>query len=234
MTRWRRALPLVRRGPEARSAVRIVLALGLILVTALFVREMSGSGPRTAGSDRIRPDTFSEVVPAGGTLCQQTGPLPDDAAAASVLIGTYSRPMPAITLQFLNQARQVVAHGKLAPGAHADQGYVMVPLVRTRESNSVTTTCLRLGGSAHYAIGGEGGPVTPISAVINGKPLPGSISVFYYRRGDESWWQLLPTLDQRFAYGKATFFGAWTLPVMALLVLVVWIGAVRLLGRELT
>jgi hypothetical protein len=234
VTGLRRGLALVRRGPDASVAVRVVLAVGVLLVIGLFVREMSGSASRGAGSDRIRPDTFSVILPAGGTLCETVGPLPDDAARASVLIGTYSRPMPSIDLRFLNAAHQVVASGHLPPGAPANQGYVMVPLHRTGPAISVATACLHVGGSAHYAIGGESGPVTPISAVVNGKQESGSISIFYYRAGSESWWQLLPTLDQRFAFGKATFFGSWTLPVMALLVIVVWIGAVRLLRRELT
>jgi hypothetical protein len=224
----------MRPGPSTAAGVRAVLVLGVVLVAGLLVLEMSGSGPRTAGSDRIRPDTFSAILPAGGTLCQAIGPLPEVAARASVLIGTYNRPMPAIALSFLNQAHQVVAAGQLAPGAPASQGYVMVPLRRTHAAGPVGTACLHLGGSAHYAIGGESGPITATSALIKGKLQPGSISIFYYRKGNESWWQLLPTLDQRFAFGKAAFFGDWTLPVMALLVLLVWIGGVRLLWRELT
>lgn len=234
MRAWRRALVLVPRGPDGRVAVRVVLAVGVLLALALFIRDMSGSGPRGAGDNQIRPDSFSEILPAGGTLCQAVGPLPDDAARASVLIGTYGRPMPAITLRFLSSSRRLVAYGQLAPGAPAKHGYVMVPLRRLRGAAAAAAACLRVSGTAHYAIGGETGIVTPTSAVINGKPQPGSISIFYYRRGSETWWDLLSTLDQRFAFGKATFFGAWTLPVAALLVLLVWVGSIRLLKRELT
>ena len=56
----------------------------------------------------------------------------------------------------------------------------------------------------------------------------------YLRPGSESWWQLLGVLDERFGFGKATFFGDWTLPVAALLLLGVWVATVRLLIRELT
>lgn len=233
MSDWRRPLGLSGRGPRAQPAVSAVLVLGVVLVAALLVLEMSGSGPRLAGSDRIRPDVFSEILPANGTLCQPIGGPPDDTARASVLIGTYGRPMPAIGLSFLNGAHKVVAAGRLAPGAPAKQGYVLVPLHRTGALATVTAACLHVGGSAHYAIGGESGPVTPTSPVINGKLQAGSISIFYYRAGNESWWQLLPTLDQRFAFGKAAFFGSWTLPAMAFLVFLVWVGTVWLLRREL-
>ncbi len=41
-------------------------------------------------------------------------------------------------------------------------------------------------------------------------------------------------LDERFGLGKASLFGDWTLPAMALALLGVWIAAVRLLAKELT
>jgi hypothetical protein len=69
---------------------------------------------------------------------------------------------------------------------------------------------------------------------VDGKPQPGRIDVVYLRPGRESWWQLLPTLDQRFGLGKASFFGGWTLPALALALLCVWIAAARLLAEGLT
>jgi hypothetical protein len=70
--------------------------------------------------------------------------------------------------------------------------------------------------------------------VVDGSQQPGRISLLYLRAGSETWWQLLPTLARRFGLGKASFFGAWTLPLAALLLLGVWVSAVRLLLRELT
>jgi hypothetical protein len=58
--------------------------------------------------------------------------------------------------------------------------------------------------------------------------------MLYFRQGGETWWQLLPTLTRRFGLGKASLFGDWTLPAVALLLLVVWIGTARLVVRELT
>jgi hypothetical protein len=60
------------------------------------------------------------------------------------------------------------------------------------------------------------------------------MAVVYLRPGRESWWQLLPTLSRRMGFGKALFFGTWTLPVAALLLLGLWIAVGRLLLRELT
>jgi hypothetical protein len=81
-------------------------------------------------------------------------------------------------------------------------------------------------------LGGENGPGG--TEVVNGQRQPGDISLLYTRQGSESWWQLLPTLVTRFGVGKASFFGDWTLPVIAFLLLAVWAAVVRLLLRELT
>jgi len=83
-------------------------------------------------------------------------------------------------------------------------------------------------------LGGNVYTAGPGSEQVAGVPQPGRISVVYLRPGSESWWQLLPTLSQRFGLGKASFFGDWTLATVALLLLGVWVGTVRLLRRELT
>jgi hypothetical protein len=54
------------------------------------------------------------------------------------------------------------------------------------------------------------------------------------RDARESWWQMLGLLARRFGFGKAPFFGTWTLPLVAVLLLFVWIATVRLLARELS
>jgi hypothetical protein len=55
----------------------------------------------------------------------------------------------------------------------------------------------------------------------------------YLREHRESWWQLLPTLVDRFGLGKASLIGDWTLPTVAVLFLGTWVAVVRLLLREL-
>ena len=57
--------------------------------------------------------------------------------------------------------------------------------------------------------------------------------MLYLRAGEESWWQLIPTLSERFGLGKAPLYGAWSLLLAALLLLGVWIAVFRLLAREL-
>jgi hypothetical protein len=234
----------VRASPPRLRASLLGLAVALVL--GVFILEMSGSAPRGAGSDHISPAVFAATVPGGGTVCQPIAPLPRDAAAAQLLIGTYGRPVPALRLRFTGTGGVTVAQGALAAGAH--EGTVTIPIHRVpagagssaraggaagagaREAGSF---CLSLGGHGSFVLGGEGGGIGASSETVNGVQQPGRVSLLYARAGSESWWQLLPTLDERFGLGKAGFFGDWTLPFAALLLLGVWVLVIRLLLVEL-
>jgi hypothetical protein len=212
--------------------LRVLLGVALLLVAGVIALDMSGRAPRTAGSDHVAPSVFSATVPGGGLLCQSVPGVPGDAASAQLLIGTYGHPVPRMQLRFVDSAGADVAVGRLPAGAR--EGPVSIPLRRQLGSRPATHMCLRVGGTSTVVLGGEGGPLGSSSELVNGHPQPGRISLIYVRHGDESWWQLLPTLDRRFGLGKASFFGEWTLPVLALLLLCVWGATARLLTRELT
>ena len=211
--------------------VRAVLALGVTLAVGLLLLEMSASAPRTAGSDHVGDPVFAAVVPGGGVLCQPVSPLPDDARRVRLLIGTYGRPVPDLSIRFTSATGVSVAHGELAAGAR--EGYVTIPIARATPPGPASTICLHIGGSARVAIGGERAPTTADSERVNGTLDAGDIGLLYLRAGNETWWQLFPVLSQRFGFGKATFFGAWTLPAVVIVMVGVWAAAVRLLAREL-
>jgi hypothetical protein len=211
--------------------VRIVLAVALLLVVGALVLDMSRSAPRTAGSDHIGTPVFAASVPGGGELCQPASPLPQDAARVQLLVGAYGRPVPELRIRFLTTGGEAVATGTLPAGAH--EGSVTIPLIHARAATASTSVCLHVGGKATVVIGGEGVPVAAGSEVIDGKRQTGRIGLLYFRRGEESWWQLLPALSTRFGLGKAPFFGGWTLALAALMLLGVWAAAVRLLWQEL-
>ena len=120
--------------------------------------------------------------------------------------------------------------GHLPAGARP--GYVTIPLAPVHGTPVPTRFCLSVGGSSGIALGGDWGP-RKLGSEVDGIAQQGKVSLLYLRHGEESWWQLLPTLSRRFGLGKASFLGAWTLPVAALLLLGVWVGTVRLLVREL-
>jgi hypothetical protein len=217
--------------------IRLVLAIGLVLVAGALALELSGTAPRTAGSDHTSPVIFAVTAPGGGAVCQQAPYLPPDAARVKLLIGTFGRPVPELRLAFLDARGREVAEAHRAAGGR--EGPLLLDLRWLSgapgrwTAASATVACLHVERAGNIAIGGEGGPPNPQSAMLGTKPQPGRISLIYLRSGEESWWQLLPSLARRFGVGKASLFGTWTLPVIALLLVAVWIATTRLLLREL-
>ena len=212
--------------------VRVALAIALLLAVGALALDMSGRAVRIAGSDHTNPAAFVATLPSRGTLCQPSMTLPASAQSVEVLVGTYGRPVPSIAGEFLDATGRTVAAGRLAAGAR--EGYVRVPLSYPHGATVEGTLCLALGRTTHTVVlGGEVFPPGAVSEHVDGSPQGGRIDVMYLRPGRESWWQLLPALDERMGLGKATFFGDWTLPALALALAGVWIAAVRLLVREL-
>jgi hypothetical protein len=216
--------------PERR--VRAFLGVALAIVAAAFIVEMSERGPRLAGSDRVAPAAFAVSVLGGATICQPISGLPGDAAQAALTIGTYGLPAPRLSLRFLAASGVVTASGSVAAGG--PQGVVSLPISHVDASAPASSACLSVGPTqGRVAIAGYAAPAGPRTAQLNRTPQPAVLSLLYYRAGRESWWSLLPTLAHRFGLGKAPLYGDWTLPLCTLMLLGVWIGAVRLMLREL-
>ena len=174
---------------------------------------------------------FSASVPGGETVCQPVDSLPADVRFVRVVAGTDGQLVPAMRLRFINAAGASVAEGK--SGAGNLQGYVTFPLTRGPQAGSAVEVCLHVYGATRVRLAGQYHQINPGSEVVNGQPRRGIVSLQYAPGGGETWWQYLPALSRRFDLGKVGLFGTWTLAVMGLLLLVVWIVAVRLLDREL-
>jgi hypothetical protein len=214
--------------------MRVRIALGVaVAATAIgLVIDMSGSAPRLAGDDHVHWPAANQIaaVSGGQVLCMHSTVLPDDAARMFILIGSYGKPLPRIAVDFKTATGRTVATGLLRAGAAPSQAGNSIPLHYPHGPSTVGTLCLHVGGHGplvFYGLTGAG--VT----TVNGQAQAGSPSILYYRRGRESWWQLLGALDFRFGLGKAAIFGDWTLPAVALAVLALWFGVARVLVREL-
>jgi hypothetical protein len=217
---------------RARPGWGLRIALGLaILATAIgLVIDMSGSAPRLAGSNHVfwPPQALADTVPGGGVLCTADTVLPGDAARMVMTIGSYGHPLPRITIDFTDTTGRRVATGVLAAGAHEGEN-VSLPLRYPHGPSAGGTLCLHVGGKLPMVFGGGPAAGTTIDGTVQGS----SPSILYYRPGRESWWQLLGALDRRFGLGKSPIFGNWTLPAVVLAALLLWLGVVRLLVREL-
>lgn len=211
--------------------VRIVLAVALALVGAAVVVALSQRAPRLAGTSFVLQRAFVAAVPPHGTACQPATYLADDSAAAQLLVQAYGRRPLALGVTFRDPDGVVVARGSVRSVA-AGAGAVTVPFARVVGGNHANATgCVHDAGSEGFALSGDiAGPTA--AARVQGRPTGGVVGFRYLRAGSESWWSLMPVVAQRFGLGKASAFGTWTLPALALVLAGLWIAAVRLLLRS--
>jgi hypothetical protein len=212
--------------------VRIVLGLAVLATLVGLLVDMSAAAPRLSGSDHVYwpPLNIAVTVPGGGTLCVPDTVLPGDTASVTMQIGGYVGALPRITATFVDAAGKVVARGALPHGGQVP-GIFSLPLGYRGRPAALGTLCLRVGGRHALAFGGSADQ--PPGTTVDGHAQNGLPSFLYYRPGRETWWQLLGALDERIGLGKSPIFGNWTLPVLALAMLALWAGVVRVLLREL-
>lgn len=210
--------------------MRVALAVALLCVVVVFAIEMSGSAPRLSGTDHIDPRSFVVILPPKSSVCQPIASLPGDTGSVKLLVGTYGRPLPAISAKFVGPRGAEVTGGQLPAGGR--QGYVSIPLRHPHGPSVSGTLCFHFDSEHNVAVAGEPLAASATSASVNGQPQPAGLAFYYLRPGSESWWELLPLLTQRFGFGKAAFFGEWTLPAAALLLLGIWTATIRLLCKE--
>jgi len=217
----------------ARMRVRIALGLAVIATLVGLLIDMSGSAPRLAGSDHAYWPALNiaDTVRGGGTVCIPDTVLPADTASMQLQIGGYGPALGRLDASFRDGAGRVVARGTLPAGANSPSLVFSVPLNHRGRPAVAGTLCVHVGGRHEVAIGGS--PGQPPGSTVDGTPQPNRPTVLFYRPGRETWWSLLTALDQRIGLGKSPMFGDWTLPVLALAMLALWIAVGRVLVREL-
>lgn len=204
------------------------MVLGALLVTGLLALEMSGSARRTVGTNWVPEGIFSVTVPHGGQVCQPNVSIPAGAAYARVHFGGFGHRLPALVLTFRAPAGALLASGRLGAG-HA-QGQVNVP-ISNPDRTETGTLCLRMHDSAKLALAGMPSTGGAGAARVNGVPAKGVIGINFLGAERHSWWGMLGTLARRFGYGKAGWLGSLTFPLVFLVMLAVWIAALRVLWR---
>jgi hypothetical protein len=209
--------------------VRVVVGFAVLVVAVATVIALSQRGARLAGTNGIKQQAFVVALPAGRQACQRFVLLVDDAARTQVLVGTNGKPAPPLAVTFADRDGRFVARGL---GRPTHEGLVTIPIGAAVDGTRPSTTaCIRNLGDRPIVLGGDIAKPEG-SARIDGRTTGGAVSFRYLRAGNETWWSLLPTIASRFGIGKAPIFGDWTLPAAALLLLAVWIAAIRLLVRE--
>jgi hypothetical protein len=191
--------------------IGLALAVGLLLI-AIAVGVALAHAPLVLTRDNSAL-THDELVSTTGPAeaCQSGEVLPRGTAA--IRLGLTTALGPEAEVRVLSGAR-LIASGTQAPGWEGAS--VTVPVRPLAQAFAPVTVCLRI---THL-----NGPVTmlgwrtprAVSAVGEGKHLPGRMHVEYLRRGDESWWAMATATARRLGLGR-TDSGTWNaLLVMAL------------------
>jgi hypothetical protein len=210
---------------RSRAGALIALAAGLTVLLVALGFALFDSKPRLAGTNNVRDPLFVAVVPGGQTVCQSGEGVPANTDRLRVLVGTYGRPVPPMTMTAAGPGARITS--RVAGGG--PEGKISFPVPRTRHAVEGLTICLRNGGKQRIAIGGEA--IEPVAMVGRGGTF-GRMRFAWYRPGSENWFQLGGTVLHRFGYGNAPWFGGWLLGFVAVLLLGAGAVAVATALRE--
>jgi hypothetical protein len=196
-------------------AVRAVLVAGFVLLLAAVLVTMASSAPRQAGSNLV-PDT-EEIVNRRGPWrhCQDDEVVPKDAARLRLHVGTYGRPTPALRITARGPGGDLVTAGGVPAGGR--EGHVYVPVRRVQRTRQGVRVCVSVSGRRRTVL----------------YEAAGRLRLDWYRAGEETWFEVLPTIAHRFSLAKANPVGPALLPLAALILLVGWVAATRIVVREL-
>jgi hypothetical protein len=190
------------------------VAAGALALLAALALVLTDSKPRQAGSNHVAELEPVAEVDANGARCQRAAILPADTSGVRLLLGTYGRPTPTVVVTARARHR-TITEGTLRGGAH--EGHVTVPLAPVRAETLASRVCVRVEGSGPTVLYGSAG----------------TVRLEWLRPGSESWLDILPLVARRFGYGKANPFGSGLVVAAALVLVAAWLGAGRLLLREL-
>ena len=108
-----------------------------------------------------------------------------------------------------------MSRGRLPAGER--EGRVVIPIDPIDETVPGARVCIRTGPGGRTVLYGRGGDVR----------------LAWLRPGSESRLAMLPTVAHRFGLAKLNPFGPWLLAVVALVMVLAWFLALRLVVREL-
>src|SRR5215212_8451208 len=183
----------------SRGALRGVLIAGplLILVGGLVVLSV-GDKP-LLGTNRVGPAGFFAVVPPGGTLC--TGGAERVPAGTGAVVVRTSTSQAGPLSVVLRRGGRTVAYGS------GDTG---IPLASPVSRSGRAVVCLRNGGAKPLGLAGTPAATSP-RVRIDGRPTDALIRIEYRAGARVGWWSRIGDVARRFADGKASWVGSWTM-----------------------
>jgi hypothetical protein len=206
------------------------MAVGLLAIAVILVVVLSQKAQRRSGTDLTPDSKFVATLVAGEQSCQGAELLPADTAAVRTTITAFGHASPPLQLVFTASTGRVLSSGALAAGWRA--GVVQIPIGYVAHASEGTTACLRNLGPAPIAIAGAY-PDPQNHMTVGRTSVEGRLRYDYFRRGHESWWQLLPTIAYRWTLAKAGVVRHWAWAAVPVLMLfAIGLAALTLVREE--
>jgi hypothetical protein len=208
-----------------------VVAVGLLAIAVILGVVLSQKAQRRSGTDLTPSDTVAATVPGGRDACQDEELLPADTAAVQATITAFGQPLPALQIVFTaGPGGRVLSSGELPAGRRP--GFVRIPIRYVSHASQHVRACLRNLGPASIGIVGAY-PDPPNHMLVGGAIAPGRLRYDYYRRGRESWMQLLPTIVHRWTLAKAGIVRHWAwVAIPLLMIFAVGLAALTLIRED--
>jgi hypothetical protein len=204
------------------------MALGLVAIAVILVYVLGHTAQRRSGTDLTPNGAFVATLAAGQQTCQGQELLPADTSALRATIGTYGKPGPALRVRMTGPRGEPLSTGALRPGWR--EGIVQIEITHVARAHEQVQLCLRNLGPGAIAIAGalpDPGWVMKVA----GHPVEGRLRYDYMRPGNESWFQLLPTIVYRSTLAKGGIVRHWAWAAALVAMLLALALAFRLVAR---
>src|SRR5688572_24999688 len=120
-------------------SVRAVVAIGVVALIVSVAILLAQSAPRQAGTNSIVEAGQVAELRGDDTLCQPGETVPKDAAGLRVLVGTYGRAVPALSVTARGDDGRLLTAGRRPAGGR--EGHVVIPLRRVEETTPGARVC---------------------------------------------------------------------------------------------
>ncbi len=218
------------RGPST-TALRVLLALGLVAIALAAAVVLLQSAPRRSGTNLTTDSGPVVPLPGAQQLCEPGELLPADTGSLQLNAQPEGGTGPALGVAIAGPDGRVLSRGKLAEGWKA--GTIRLPVQRMPNAIAGATVCIRNLGARYVRFGGSM-PDAEFTVTLAGKVLYGRMRIEYMRPGSESWLALAPTIAHRMSLAKSDLVRHWAAFAAILLMLLAIALASRTILREVS
>ncbi len=200
--------------------IKIVLAAGLALIAVAVVAMLLHSPETVAATNGVAPATSLVSARENAQACQANETIP--AGTTAIRLQIVATTGPRVSVQ-VRQGRRLLRSGTLAPPWYG--AVVTVPIATVEHAVRHATVCFQLRDLSG-AVQAYGSPTPAAQAAqASGKPLPGRLSIYYLRRGPQSWLSLAGDVAEHMELGRAASGSAIVVMIAALAAAAIALGA---------